>query len=640
MNARHGTRVVGWALIALAFALRVYRLDAPALWWDESLSVYRATRELGTVLANTIVIQNIVTTDTVPQGYFLLLHFFIRAFGSSEFALRFLSVGANVATIALVYALARQWLHPALAWIAACLAALSPFYIRYAQEARPYALVLFGSTLAVYALTRAFRVSNSKFQVAGSPLAIWLWTYLCASTAALYTHYFALFLLPFHAILILLLTRRTPRGRWLCFLPALPAAAAIFLLPQVLTSMAGNAGTGPAFVPLDVMLRDLLNSFSVGTTLDWAQAAWFDAVMLALFVVGVAIPNSQFKFTQGEWRMAILAYLFVPILGVLVFAFIRPLYQNSRYLIAISPAFYLGVAAGIGALARWQRAVGALALGVFMLGATLSLNNWYFDPRCGKDDHRGWADSLRERAHADDVLILNSPHTEALYRYYADDRVPFITLPILRADGVPAPDADRAAVRAALRAHPRVWYLALHVPFDDPEGRIEKYLNEEGVLLDHAPFAGTSTAIALALYARALPTAPAREIAHPLDIPFEGHLRLRGFDAPPRAAAGTRVTLRLYWQVDEPIGEDYAISLRLVDATGARLDQWDAVPLGNRAGSSTWAAQTILVETREVALARTLRPGVYRWQVVPYHSATGNPLGDCIVQPLEIIEAP
>jgi uncharacterized membrane protein len=650
-------RVALFLIILLAFALRVHRLDAQAIWWDESLSVYRATRDLSAVLANTILIQNVVTTDTVPQCYFLILHFLVRAFGTSEFALRFFSVSVNVATIPLLYALARRWLSPspaerarnAVGVTAALLGALSPFYVWYAQEARPYALVLFWSTLAVYALTRAFQVPSFTFQVSRntqhtSRFMFWISIYILASIAALYTHYFALFLFPFHAILILMRVWQTPRLRWFFFLPALPFASIIFLVRQVLTSAAGNVGTGPYFVPLDVILRDLLNSFSVGTTLDWTQAAGIDGVMLLLFVFGLLLPNSKLetrnsqsrithhasRITNYEFRILNLAYLFIPILGVLILSLVRPLYQNSRYLIAISPAFYLGVAAGIVALARWRRPLGFAALGVFLIGAMLSLNNWYFDPRFGKDDHRAWAEALRAHTRPGDFLILNSPHTEELYRYYAGERVPMTTLPILRADYQPSPDADRAAVRDAFRDHARVWYLAMNVPFDDPEGRIEKFLNQEGILLDETKFAGISTEIALSLFARALPIAPASDIAHPLNIAFAGHLRLRGYDAPRALAPGARGIVKLYWQIDEPVGEDYAVSLRLIDETGTHAGQWDTIPLGNRSGSSTWESKKIIVETRETPIEKNTAPGKYRWQVVPYHSATGAALGDVV----------
>jgi 4-amino-4-deoxy-L-arabinose transferase-like glycosyltransferase len=618
-------------ILLLAFALRVYRLDAYALWWDESLSLYRSTRDLGTVLANTILIQNVLTTDTIPQGYFLLLNLLVRAWGTSEFALRFFSVLANVATLPLLYALARRWANPTVAVLAMFLGALAPFYVWYAQEARPYALVLFWSTLAVYVLARAFssRVQFSvssfqffvfKFQI--SRFTFLVAVYVLAASAALFTHYLALFLLPFHALAILILVWRTPTHRAWCLLPAVPSLALVLMLPQISASMAWNVGKGPVFVPLDVILRDLLNSFTVGITLDWTTAIWFDVVMLALFVFGILAWRSKST-------LVLVAYLLVPILGVFAFSFFRPVYQNSRYLIAISPAFYLGVAMGIATLARYRRALGTLALGVFVLGAMLSLHNWFFDARYGKDDHRGWAESLRERARAGDFLILNSPHAEELYRYYADDVVPMITLPILRADHQPSPEVDRALVRAALQNHARVWYLGLHVPLDDPDARIERYLNEEGVLLDEARFAGTSTEITLMLFARALPTVDATEISNPLNTLFDGHLRLRGYAAPTRARAGESVRVKLYWQIDEPVGEDYAVSLRLVDAHNTRVGEWDAIPLGNRAGSSTWTPHQIIVDERAIRLAN-LAPGVYRWQVVPYHSATGNALGDIV----------
>ena len=198
-------RAMLYAIVLAAFTLRVYRLDAQALWWDESLSVYRATRGIGEVLANTILIQNVVTVDTLPQLYFALLNLLVRAFGISEFALRFFSVIANVATIPLIYALARRWFSQSIALVAASLATLSPFYVWYAQEARPYALVLFWSTLAVYALTRAFCVSRFTPSISLRARFYdlrWVFVYVLASIASLYTHYYSLFLLPFHAILI------------------------------------------------------------------------------------------------------------------------------------------------------------------------------------------------------------------------------------------------------------------------------------------------------------------------------------------------------------------------------------------------------------------------------------------------------
>jgi 4-amino-4-deoxy-L-arabinose transferase-like glycosyltransferase len=644
-RARWGERAWVLLIVLLAFTLRMYRLGAQAIWWDESLSVYRATHNIGTILANTILIQNVVTHDLQPPLYFLILHFLVGAFGLSEYALRFLSVFANVATVPLLYALARRWFAvpssplphetgESVGVLAALLGALSSFYVWYAQEARPYALVLFWSLLAVYALTRAFDVGRgptrtnaandrtSRGDLRSSAFNLWIIVYIFAAIAALYTNYYAVFLIPFHAALIALLVGRTPRARPFILLPAVPSVAAVFLVPVALQAARENAASGPGYVPFDVILRDLLNSFSVGITVDLAQVLWVDVILLALFVVGLAAFRRAAIF--------LLAFLAIPLLGLAAASFIRPLYQNSRYFITLSPPFYLGVAAGIVALARRWKLVAAPALGVFLIGAALSLNNWYFDPRFGKDDHRAWAEYLRAHVRPGDFLILDSPHTEELYHYYADDLVPMTTLPILRADHVEAPAQDLAAVRDAYQRHTRVWFLSMHAPFDDPQQRIEKDLREHGVLIDRTDFRGTSTEIALSLFMPRFPTAAASEIQHPLDIAFTGHLRLRGYAAPASIMPGARGTVTLYWQIDEPVGEDYAVSVRLVDATGARVGQWDTIPLGNRAGSSTWQPNGIVADVQDLAIAANTPPGTYQLRVVPYHSATGNALGDVV----------
>jgi uncharacterized membrane protein len=664
-RVRVGERTLLLCIVLLAFALRVFRLGAQAIWWDESLSVYRSTRDLGAILSNVILIQNVVTIDTLPQLYFVFLHFCVHAFGASEFALRFFSVATNVATVPLLYTLARRWFSRQVALVATLLGALSSFYVYYAQEARPYTLVLFWSLLAVYALTRAF--ASPLFPLPPSPPPdagvhirrggrglgvggeVWIIVYLFAAIAALYTHYYAIFLFPFHIVLIAALIWR-PRARreyaWIV-LPALPLASVVFLIPQVAASMAGNVASGPTFVLPHIILLDLLNSFSVGVTIDFAQVAWIDATMLVLLGIGVAFPRSKFemqnptaelRITNYDLRFTILllAYLAVPIASLLVASLVRPLYQNSRYFIALSPPFYLGVAAGIVALTRRWKILALPALAIFLIGAAASLNNLYFDPRFGRDDHRAWAEYLRERVRPGDFLILDSPHTEELFQYYARDLVPWTSLPTLRADGVAAlPDADLATVRDALGRNARVWFLEMHVPFDDPDARIEKLLNQEGMLLDKTNFRGTSTGLALSLFVREFPTTRMSDIAHPLDILFDSRLCLLGYDAPATVEAGTRVVVTLFWQLNELAGEDYGVSLRVIApegrGTGTRWGQWDVVPLGNRAGSSTWAKNKVVAAAHDLPVEKGTPSGRYHLQLQVYHGATGNAIGDALI---------
>ncbi|MBI3537671.1 MAG: hypothetical protein HY070_08960, partial [Chloroflexi bacterium] len=344
--------------------------------------------------------------------------------------------------------------------------------------------------------------------------------------------------------------------------------------------------SGPSSVSLDVILLDLLNSFSVGISADARDLGWIDAAMLTLFAFGIFFATPRFQISKERnvpyaFRNSIilLAFLVIPLTALQLATLYRPLYQNSRYFIALSPAFYLGVAAGIAALAEKFKLAAVAALAIFLLGAGISLNNLFFVPRYGKDDHRAWTDYLRARVRPGDVLILNSPHTEALFNYYARDLLPYTTLPILRADAAPFDEMEnRNAVRDLVRAHPRVWYLALHVPFDDPDARIEKFLDAEGVRIERTNFPGVSTAISLSQFLPALPVLRDRaDIARPVNFLFGASLRLVGFDAPAQIESGARAIVKLDWQLDQPVGEDFGASLRVVDNAGAVWGEWDSL---------------------------------------------------------------
>ncbi|MBI3740860.1 MAG: hypothetical protein HY257_03765, partial [Chloroflexi bacterium] len=219
--------------------------------------------------------------------------------------------------------------------------------------------------------------------------------------------------------------------------------------------------------------------------------------------------------------------------------------------------------------------------------------------------------------------------TEALFNYYARDLLPYTTLPILRADAAPFDEMEnRNAVRDLVRAYPRVWYLALHVPFDDPDARIEKFLDAEGVRIERTNFPGVSTAISLSQFLPALPVLRDRaDIARPVNFLFGASLRLVGFDAPAQIESGARAIVKLDWQLDQPVGEDFGASLRVVDNAGAVWGEWDSPPLGNVAGTSTLPAQIILVDAHDLPIALGAVPGTYQLFLSVYRAATGEIIG-------------
>ncbi|MBI5127569.1 glycosyltransferase family 39 protein [Candidatus Roizmanbacteria bacterium] len=144
-----------------------------SLWRDEGFSYFLAKKNLWDIVV-------LSAKDFSPPLYHFLLHFWIDIFGSSEIAIRSLSVAFYWAT---VYAVShyltdifKMRLKKALFYT--LLLAVNPLLIYYAFEARMYTMFAFFSVLSFYFLHR----KKTKL-------------YLISSILGLYTHYFMIFVL-------------------------------------------------------------------------------------------------------------------------------------------------------------------------------------------------------------------------------------------------------------------------------------------------------------------------------------------------------------------------------------------------------------------------------------------------------------
>ena len=121
------------SIIAVAALLRFHALGQKSVWIDEGVSIemarldwYNFLRILWRHEANMVL-------------YTILLRGWLH-FGQSEAFIRALSVVFSFATVPAIYVLARRMFSQRVGLIAALLLAINTYHIRYAQEARSYAL--------------------------------------------------------------------------------------------------------------------------------------------------------------------------------------------------------------------------------------------------------------------------------------------------------------------------------------------------------------------------------------------------------------------------------------------------------------------------------------------------------------------
>lgn len=119
------------AILLLALALRSFRLDGQSLWSDEGVSVALAQCDFANIARD-------AAHDIHPPLYYYLLHFWVRLFGSSEIAVRSLSLLCGLLLVLFIYLLGRALFDERVALVASFLAAISPFQIYYSQETRMY----------------------------------------------------------------------------------------------------------------------------------------------------------------------------------------------------------------------------------------------------------------------------------------------------------------------------------------------------------------------------------------------------------------------------------------------------------------------------------------------------------------------
>ena len=126
------------------------RFSQPSLLWlDEALTVNIAKLPLGSL-------HQALKEDGAPPLYYLLLHFWISLFGSSNAAVRSFSGVCSVATIVVLYFLVKRVWGREVGLLSVALLLGSSFAIYFATETRMYALVMLLCALGGLFLVRLF----------------------------------------------------------------------------------------------------------------------------------------------------------------------------------------------------------------------------------------------------------------------------------------------------------------------------------------------------------------------------------------------------------------------------------------------------------------------------------------------------
>ncbi len=331
------------ALLALACLLRLLWLDRAALWQDELFSVYWSQ------LGPHFLLGPGARIETNPPAYFLLLGAWIKAAGTSAFAVRLPSALCSAATPLVVYALGRTLFDRPVACLAALFAALNPAVLPYAQEARGYALLALCNGLAMLALARYARAGAAR----------WLALFAAACVAAFLLHYTAVLFIAacFGAIgLHLLATRPFPRREALAWTGVGLAIALAIALP--LAGMTGLVAS-PNIAWIEKLSPWSVQRFLVelifGPAVDLTRAARGGAIGV-LLVLAALLARRRLDRVQAGILVLIPVLFCLLLIGISLW---RPLLLSRVGVWLTIPLSLLLARVASAPRRAWQRAVAA-----------------------------------------------------------------------------------------------------------------------------------------------------------------------------------------------------------------------------------------------------------------------------------------
>ena len=335
-------RLIVAALVATAFALRAPNLGR-AYWVDEGISVGIASHPLSRL-------PGLLREDGSPPLFYVILHFWIRLFGTAPEATHFLPLIISLACVPLAYWSATQLFDRRAGIAAAALFATNPFLGWYSTETRMYPLVV---ALTIVGITFAWRAVRDRSWKDGAGA-------LVAYTSLLYTHDWAIYLTGVTALVLFGLAVSRADRRMAAAVAAVAAVTVALWLPWLPTFVAQASNTAAPWA-----IRPNLGDFFADPSS--ALGGTLGIIVAPALAFGVLWTRKQHPMTGSRVAGVLVAVGVLTTLAGFLGAQLEPSWAG-RYLAVIVAPFLLAAAGALSPVRRGRLVV----LGVCILLAAWS----------------------------------------------------------------------------------------------------------------------------------------------------------------------------------------------------------------------------------------------------------------------------
>lgn len=392
-------------VLPLAIFLRIYKLGEKQLWTDE---IIQALDSSHTSLA--ALLHAVREEIAAAPLDFIIQHFFIHWFGSSEAALRLHAAIFGILTVVVFYYLARLFLSDHGAILASSLYAVYPLHLHYSQEGRFYALFVLLTVWAHLAFLKLLLHRKLRY---------WL-SYSAGLVLLLYTHYYALLVISAQLLFVAALRHKHFRESFLSmpkvtvifflkFLISIGIPLALFL-PWIFFAAKGTYGHTPEHFGWRLLFR------FVKELSDGSYPLSF--ILLLFGILGATGWLSERKYGH---LLFFLSWFFLPIPMILTLDWVRNYFFAIRQILFTTPAFFILIMVGIsyvadraGATGIFKRLKAAPLMASVIMSISLTIIFLHIPDQ--RDDIRSAGQFLKQNTSKEDIII--APECVGLISYY------------------------------------------------------------------------------------------------------------------------------------------------------------------------------------------------------------------------------
>lgn len=305
------------------------------LWRDEAFSYLLAKKRI-------IEIISLAAQDFSPPLYYILLHFWMKIFGTSEIALRSLSLIFYWATIYLAFLFLKNIfkLSTKKSLVFLFLFIINPVLTYYAFEVRMYTMLSFFATYSFYEYYKLCKINNKSKRQSVFPYSI-------TTILGLYTHYFMIFVVISQFLFFLITKKLKLESKAIKKLLMNFLIIGLSFLPWVIFVLFQRKLFSESFWIEEESVKSILSFFATlysGYGKEFAAKEPFTIISFSIFVLfviifGIINMRSSKKDQKDIFLYLAIWSLFIPI-SVILISFIKPLFL-IRYLIFSTVGFLL-----------------------------------------------------------------------------------------------------------------------------------------------------------------------------------------------------------------------------------------------------------------------------------------------------------